>query len=193
MKLYFGKDSVKPIGCFFDKKNDANFFMWVAYQVGYSKDEVMSNASEIRITSVSDYLTGAHSIKNVVGTFREVPFDVFVGDSRITIIRDYNEPEDSESDDSNNGENEMATEDKGRDESHYKEAAVDPLLLMKKTYPLVAQYWVLKFQVDKYFYRQGRKEGTDDGFKCERYLELLNEVQEELRNAGLNPYSFVGF
>lgn len=154
----------------------------------FSNFEFDGSIEKVKETSLFGFV-------QITGYFRGALFEVYI--DRVTVqiknISEKHTEENNETEESDMNEqiNNEESADKSRDESHYEQADVDPLSLMKSTYPLIGQYWAIKFQIDKYFYRQGRKDGTDDGYKCKRYIEILKEIEAKLGSCDLTPYSNV--
>lgn len=63
--------------------------------------------------------------------------------------------------------------------SHYKDMPVQPWAVMETVLPHHEFLGYLKGCVIKYSMRQGKKEGSDDGGKCQHYIQKYKEVAGE--------------
>jgi Protein of unknwon function (DUF3310) len=63
--------------------------------------------------------------------------------------------------------------------SHYKDMPVQPWAVMESVLSYQEFVGYLKGCIIKYAMRQGKKEGSDDGGKCQHYVDKYKEVTKE--------------
>lgn len=62
--------------------------------------------------------------------------------------------------------------------SHYKDMEVQPWIVMETVLTHAEFVGYLKGNIIKYSMRQGKKSGSDDGGKCQHYIEKLRQVTQ---------------
>ena len=70
----------------------------------------------------------------------------------------------------------MNADDRQVGGSHYKDMPVQPWAVMEAVLERHEFIGYLKGCIIKYSMRQGKKEGSDDGGKCQHYIQKYKEV-----------------
>lgn len=70
----------------------------------------------------------------------------------------------------------MSANDKQVGGTHYKDMPVQPWAVMEVVLERHEFLGYIKGCIIKYSMRQGKKEGSDDGGKCQHYIEKYKEI-----------------
>lgn len=79
----------------------------------------------------------------------------------------------------------MNADDRQVGGSHYKDMPVQPWAVMEAVLTPTEFLGYLKGCIIKYSMRQGKKEGSDDGGKCQHYVQKYEEVRNKM---GYDPF-----